>query len=333
MRTCAFILPYYGKFPNYFQLFLNSCGKNPDYDWLVFTDDDTPYDYPSNVHVFHETFADMQKRVKEHFDFPVVFNKPWKMCDLRPMFGYLFEDYLSEYRFWGHCDCDLVFGKISHFITDDMLDRFEKIFVLGHCSLYRNTYENNRRFMLPLDGEVVYRKVLSSDDAFTFDESWLPQNINRIFTVHGFPVFGVDYSGNPSEKYGQFRLTRFDHNLNTFLFEPKNRAVYTWEDGVLTRSFMRFGHFMTSELMYMHLQRRTMRVMDDLTSKLSSNEHVAYKILPGSFEALEVPQITAENFDSIVWRRRGDCIRHRCKHLRAEWRFWTGRIRRKLFAR
>lgn len=48
-RLCVFILPYYGKFPNYFQLFLNSCGSNPEYDWLIFTDDHTAYDYPDNV--------------------------------------------------------------------------------------------------------------------------------------------------------------------------------------------------------------------------------------------------------------------------------------------
>lgn len=39
MRKCAFVLPYYGKFGNYFQLFLNSCATNTDYDWLIFTDD------------------------------------------------------------------------------------------------------------------------------------------------------------------------------------------------------------------------------------------------------------------------------------------------------
>ena len=324
MRKCAFILPYYGKFPNYFQLFLNSCKANPDYDWLIFTDDETGYDYPNNVHVFHETFADMQQRVSGRFDCPVVFNKPWKMCDFRPMFGYLFEDYLQNYRFWGHCDCDLLFGNLNHFITDNMLDSFEKVFVLGHCALYRNTEENNRRFMLPIDGNEIYRQVLGSDDAFTFDESWLPANINSIYRAYGLPVFDRDYSGNPSERYGQFRLTRFDANLNAFLLEPKNRSIYTWNNGALTRSFMRFGHFMTSELMYMHLQRRTMRVVGGV-EKLSQ-----FKIMPGSFEPLEVPKITPENFSSITWKHRADCARHRWKHIRAEWSFWCNRIRRQL---
>ena len=32
-----FIIPYFGHFNNYFQLFLNSCAYNRDFDWLIFT--------------------------------------------------------------------------------------------------------------------------------------------------------------------------------------------------------------------------------------------------------------------------------------------------------
>ena len=47
----AFIVPYFGTFPQYFQLFLKSCELNPNYDWLLFTDDERLFNYPSNVHV------------------------------------------------------------------------------------------------------------------------------------------------------------------------------------------------------------------------------------------------------------------------------------------
>lgn len=35
MSKCTFIIPYYGNFPNYFQLFLNSCKYNSDFEWLI----------------------------------------------------------------------------------------------------------------------------------------------------------------------------------------------------------------------------------------------------------------------------------------------------------
>ena len=50
-KNCIFIIPYFGKFNNYFQLFLNSCSTNENYNWLILTDDDGKYDYPKNVEV------------------------------------------------------------------------------------------------------------------------------------------------------------------------------------------------------------------------------------------------------------------------------------------
>ena len=35
MKKGVLILPYFGKFNNYFPLFLKSCGYNPSYDFLI----------------------------------------------------------------------------------------------------------------------------------------------------------------------------------------------------------------------------------------------------------------------------------------------------------
>lgn len=34
-KQCVLILPYFGKFNNYFPLFLRSCAANPSYDFLI----------------------------------------------------------------------------------------------------------------------------------------------------------------------------------------------------------------------------------------------------------------------------------------------------------
>ena len=323
-RLCAFILPYYGTLPNYFQVFLNSCGANPEYDWLLFTDDHTEFDYPDNVHVHYGTFAEMQDLVASRFDFPVALKAPYKLCDLRPMYGYVFQEYLKDYRFWGYCDCDLIFGRLSHFITEEMLNNYDKIFVVGHLSLMRNTEENNKRFMLDLDGKPLYRTVLESTRAFTFDESYLPTNINRIFTSHGFPIFTQDLSGNTYAKSSIFQLTHFDSNLGVFLTEQPLRAVYTWDHGVLSRSYLRLGEFATRELMYMHFQRRHMDV------RLGADDMEKFKILPGSFEPLEVDEVTRQNFRSIRWKRSDEQIRHRLSILEGDAKFWQKKILAKL---
>lgn len=49
MYKICLIIPYFGEFKNYFQLFLNSCANNPTINWLIFTDSDQAYFYPDNV--------------------------------------------------------------------------------------------------------------------------------------------------------------------------------------------------------------------------------------------------------------------------------------------
>lgn len=112
MRKAAFIIPFFGKFNNFFQLFLNSCGKNKDYDWIIFTDDKTNYQYPSNLIVNYTTFEKIKSLFQTKFKSKISLDRPYKLCDFRPMYGYLFQEYLKDYKFWGHCDTDMLFGDI-----------------------------------------------------------------------------------------------------------------------------------------------------------------------------------------------------------------------------
>ena len=132
MKKACFIIPYFGKLPETFPVYLRTCAENPDYDWLIVTDDRAAYDYPENVHVSYTSFDAFVERVQSHFDFPIALKRPYKICDFRAAFGEIFAEELQGYRFWGHCDLDQYFGKISHFITDEVLDSYEKILCLGH---------------------------------------------------------------------------------------------------------------------------------------------------------------------------------------------------------
>ena len=123
MKTAAFILPYFGKFPNYFQLYLNSCGNNKNYDWYIFTDDTTEYDYPENVFVEYVNFSDFSNLIKNKFEDEVALNYPKKLCDFKPLYGYVFSSLIKDYPYWGYCDCDLIFGKIDNFIKYSQLNQ------------------------------------------------------------------------------------------------------------------------------------------------------------------------------------------------------------------
>lgn len=85
------------------------------------------------------------------------------------MFGLIFEDILQDYEYWGHCDFDMVFGNLQKYFDEPELINYQKFLPLGHLALYRNTDENNRRFMLN-GSKFSYRDVLKTNTPMAFDE-------------------------------------------------------------------------------------------------------------------------------------------------------------------
>ena len=157
MKRCLLILPYFGYFNNYFQLFINSCEMNTSIEWLIYTDDKANIKYPSNVHIKYCSFKEFKNKVDDKMGFHVSLDKPYKLCDIRPAYGYIFEEELQGYDYWGHCDCDLIFGDIQTVLQKLMNENWDKIFAVGHLSIYKNSIENNRIFMNDYKGEKIYR--------------------------------------------------------------------------------------------------------------------------------------------------------------------------------
>ena len=145
MKKCVFILPYFGKFKNYFPLFLKSCGSNSDFDWLLITDVQITDPIPPNVQIRRMSFEGLRKRIQSKFDFEISLPYPYKLCDFKPAYGLVFEEWIQEYEWWGYCDCDLILGNLSKFLFPLFEKEYDKLFAVGHMTLYRNTYWNNRR--------------------------------------------------------------------------------------------------------------------------------------------------------------------------------------------
>ena len=169
----AMVLPYFGAFPEYAPLFFQSCAANPDYTWLILTDSGVPCDLPNNVKIISMTFQRCRELIQNKFDFPISLKTPQKLCDYKCAYGYLFKSYLSGFDFWGHCDMDQIFGELGRFVTPELLERYDKLYTLGHFTLYRNKPENNVRFMEPINGASRYREVFSTPGSCGFDPSSL----------------------------------------------------------------------------------------------------------------------------------------------------------------
>ena len=161
MKSIVFIIPYYGTFPSYFQLWLDSCKLNPSVDWLIFTDIKTPYDYPPNVRIIDKSFMQLKDYIQSMFDFQIRLDAPYKFCDFKVAYGDIFQEYIRDYDYWGYCDIDVIWGDIRKFLTDKILDAgYDKIFDRGHCTLYRNTKENNQTYRQYVKDIPYYKDVM-----------------------------------------------------------------------------------------------------------------------------------------------------------------------------
>jgi len=177
----ALILVYFGSWPAWFPAFFLSCKYNRNIDWMIFTDCDTPPCEADNIEFIPFSMKKFRRLAAHKLGFPVNHSAPYKLCDFKPTYGLVFEDYLSGYDFWGHCDLDVVWGDIRKFITDEILAghdivsaRKEKM--CGHFSLYKNTWHTNRLFTL----HSQHVEALALPETVSFDEDFMTLVVSEV---------------------------------------------------------------------------------------------------------------------------------------------------------
>lgn len=176
------LMPYFGKWPVWFPLYLESCRWNPTIEWLFFTDCPVPANPPDNVSFVEMSMEELGKLAARKLELPELqVSTPYKLCDLRPMFGIIFEDYLKEADYWGHGDTDVIYGSLRDTFTEELL-RYKIIsmhrrYISGHLTLFRNSDEVNNLFRKMEDWEALVQH---------------PRNL-RVDEDRLLPVLGIDY--------------------------------------------------------------------------------------------------------------------------------------------
>lgn len=308
----VFIVPYFGTFPDGFNLLLKSIEKNKEnYTWLFFTDDRRDYDWPSNTIVKYGSFSSLKKQIQKRFDFPVSLERPYKLCDYKPAYGYIFEKFIEGYDFWGHCDIDCIYGKLDHFFTDEEF-KSDKILRLGHMTLYRNTKQNNRRFMDTADGRKRYKEVYTTEASCAFDENNSMKNLNicDIWREHGYSECLMDEAfANIWAKGNTFRLT-VQKNGADYEIEKKKRSLFIWKNGILKRLCIEDGKLTEREYLYIHMMGRAMKNL------VTGSDISQFKIIPNQYRNLKHVPENVHEFYCEKWRTVNcQYVRLRTKYL------------------
>lgn len=170
--SIAIITCWYGKYPWYFSYFIHSCSFNSTVDFLIITDNiEEISNKPENVKIISKSIDDIKAITSKKLNFPVNIDYPYKLCDFKPAYGFIFSELLENYDYWGHADIDIVYGNIREFMTEEIFQNYDVIssrhdYITGSFCLFRNTVLINKLFLESKD----YKLVFSSSEHFCFDE-------------------------------------------------------------------------------------------------------------------------------------------------------------------
>ena len=148
----ALILPYFGKWPDWVNLLFESIRRNDTIDFLIYTDCDYSKFQNPNIKFTSISFEDYCGLIREKLQVSFSPSGPYKLCDMKPFYGFIHEKEISTYDFYGYFDSDLIFGDIRSFYSDNLLDQFDlisthEVRISGHFALFRNNKENRTKFL------------------------------------------------------------------------------------------------------------------------------------------------------------------------------------------
>jgi hypothetical protein len=262
----AMLFCYYGKFPWYFDYFCKSCSYNPSIDFFIFTDNEAGRPLPPNIRIVRKTLADIKKIADAKFGFPTAIDNPYKLCDLKPAYGYIFSEYITGYDFWGHGDIDVMYGDIRTIITDEVLEKHDVIsgrpeYLSGFFTLFRNDPYITTLFQESKD----YKKVYQDAENYCFDECnwnfsrlWKGQSILEIETE----IECMTYVVKKLVAAGRIRA------FFEMIVVEGVRQKLQWNNGVLLSSTrnkaMALYHFIEFKKLPFHFVPRWKKIPDKL---------------------------------------------------------------------
>jgi len=151
INNIILLIPYFGKFPEWYPLFFESLKRNPKLDFVFFTDCETDSFSAPNVYFKKMSFGTYVENAQAIIPSPINIQNAYKICDLRPLFGLIHAKEIENYAYYGWMDIDLLLGDVLSFYTPEILEN-HTVFsthtdrISGHFALFANNEENRTKF-------------------------------------------------------------------------------------------------------------------------------------------------------------------------------------------
>lgn len=259
MNRVCFISVYFGGIPNKMHLFFKSCKWNPGFDWLLVTDHDAPFDdIPDNIISVKLSQEAFRERLSSVCGFEISKFQPYKVCDFRPAFGEIFRHELEGYEFWGISDTDMILGDLSKFITNELLDNYDKIYTFGHLSVVRNIAELNSIYKLDTPNSRNYKSIFNNPLSCVYDEyeGFTEKLLDYNYKVYPYKECADIYFVKNRIKVcevNRFKLIQYRNNYYKYC-ETKNYKyqIFTINKGKIIKYFLENNSLEEREYAYIH---------------------------------------------------------------------------------
>lgn len=250
MKPLVLFVPYYGSVPPYISAFIHTVSKQADFlDVCLFSEQkfldevSACCEIPSNVKLIDLSWDNLCNLIVKEKNLPKPFF-PYKLCDYKVAYGYIFEEYTKKYEYWGYCDVDILMGDVKGFLERNQFRKYDRIGVYGHFTIYKNNEKTRTFFMNSFDGQRVndqFSYACTTTYPCHIDEKGSNLLFKNLFGDEKF----LENNFVLNTAFGCSGCHTWEHR-----FSPQ---ILTWEDGH-TISYVRdeSGKIIKKEAMYIH---------------------------------------------------------------------------------
>ncbi|WP_163835519.1 DUF6625 family protein [Spartinivicinus ruber] len=184
--SVCIIIAYFGYWPAWINYFLCSCGYNSSFNWLIYTDCAQLDNVPANVKIKQISFNDYIALVSDKLALKFLAVSYYKLCDIKPMLGYIHQDEVEDYDYWGFGDIDVIYGDLSKYYQP-LLSKYQCVSthstrISGHLCLLKNNQQMQEVFKKIPD----WQDIVADPEHRAFDE----RHFSRLFIRYkNFPAW------------------------------------------------------------------------------------------------------------------------------------------------
>lgn len=258
MNQIVVIITYFGKFKPSFKLFYESCRRNPKVDWFIFTDAKEPDSPSENVKWIDFTLEKFNALATLKLGEKVDLHYAYKLCDFKPMYGLIFEDFIGKgYKYWAFGDVDVIYGDISGYLKKIDYEKYDKINFAGHFCLMRNDSSMANLFKQKVEGTADFKEILNFKN-IAFDERDFNKKVLALNKKVYNGIFVADIVHEKGMQCVDKKMVKNAFGIKNIVV-PKNYRyqLFVSEQDKIYRYYKQFGKIKRDEFCYIHFRKET----------------------------------------------------------------------------